>query len=193
MPRIVDYPTVLDLLTRQGLKSLYYNSGAFGFPPDVQTTTRGWIGKPDAAIRPAAMQWIRQVNEPFGQQLSAHFLWVWKQYLPGPVWVMPKSHWAYELEFGSRAWMPAALAAVGVDWQQLLPLNNAAAIEFAEADAELLGNFVIELLTRLDGSDFQAVFAGGQTICTIHSRGQLWWTTVDAAVAGRLDAVLGTG
>ena len=63
MPRMIDYTTVLDQLTREGFKSLYFNSGAFGFPPGVETFSRGWIGEPDRSIRESALALVRQVCE----------------------------------------------------------------------------------------------------------------------------------
>ena len=39
---------------------------------------------------------------------------VWSELLPSDVWVLPKSHWAYELQFGSHEWMPGLLREVGV-------------------------------------------------------------------------------
>ena len=96
MARIVDYDTVLQTLLGQGLKSLYYNSGSFGFPPAVQTHTVGWIGSPDATIRPDALAFTRQVPEPHVTNLTRLALRVWLEQAPGPVWAMPRSHWAYE-------------------------------------------------------------------------------------------------
>jgi hypothetical protein len=187
MPKVVDYPTVLELLTQQGLKSLYYNSGAFGFPPSVTVASRGWIAKPDAAIRQAALPLVRMVDE---QHLADRFVQLWKAYLPGTVWIMPKSHWAYELEFGSRSWIAEVLESMGIDCQSLAGLNVAPAIEFTEEEEHVLQPFVKALLAHLDGSDFQAVFPGRKTICTIHNRGQLWWTSADPVVVGGMDAVL---
>jgi hypothetical protein len=193
MPKIVDYPTVVEMLTQQGFRSLYFNSGAFGFAAEAQTISRGWIGKPDASIRESARALIRQVDEPFAEQLSSRLVQVWQRYLPGAVWAMPKSHWAFELEFGSRDWMPGALQRLGVDDRLLAPLNNAPAIAFEMEEAEMLREFVRELLTNLAQSDFQLVFPGRMTICTIHSRGQLWWTTADPVVAAGMDEILPSG
>jgi hypothetical protein len=187
MPNIVDYAVVLDRLTKQGLRSLYFNSGAFGFPTDVATVSRGWIGAPDSSIRESARPMVRQVPSPFVFSLSNAMIAIWKDRLLGPAWVMPKSHWAYELEFGHREWLPERLKQMGVNPADLAPLNNAAAIEFLPADEKWFDWFVRELLGHLATSDFQLVFPGFSTICTIHTRCQLWWTTTDLSVVDDLD------
>ena len=52
MPWIIDYQLVLEQMREQRFKCLYYNSGAFAFPPDVKTRSAGWIGPPDDSIKP---------------------------------------------------------------------------------------------------------------------------------------------
>src|SRR5688572_17739590 len=113
--RIVDYETVTQTLTRQGLRSLYFNSGSFGFPPGETTRTVAWIGAPDPTIRPEAAALTRQVREPVEPNLTRLALRAWREALPSVLWLTPRSHWAYELDFGSRDWMPAALARAGID------------------------------------------------------------------------------
>ena len=110
MASIVDYDTVLQTLLGQGLKSLYYNSGSFGFPPGVVTQTVAWIGPPDPTIRPEALSFTRPISPPHTQHLTELTARAWREFLPGVVWAMPRSHWAYELDFGSKDWMPPALA-----------------------------------------------------------------------------------
>jgi hypothetical protein len=190
MPRIIDYPIVLDQMTKEGFRSLYHNSGAFGFAASASTVSRGWIGPVDPSIRAAAMLLVRQIHEPFAQRMTGMMIQLWQQSLPGSVWVMPKSHWAYELEFGSREWLPEVLNKIDVDPAKLLPLNNAAALEFQAGESESLGYLVRELLLYLVGSDFQMVFSGRRTICTIHTRQQLWWTTADPIIAERMESLL---
>jgi hypothetical protein len=187
MPNIVDYSIVLDRLTKQGLRSLYFNSGAFGFPANLATVSRGWMGPPDSSIRASVRPLVRQAGPPFDATLSHALLSIWRSKLSGPVWAMPKSHWAYELEFGNRGWLRVLLNTIGVDAKQLAPLNNAAAIEFLPADELLFGIFTRDLLSHLVASDFQLVFPGFSTICTIHTRCQLWWTTTDLALVEHLD------
>ncbi len=190
MPSVVDYPVVLERLTELGYRSLYHNSGAFGFAAGVPTISRGWIGPPDGSIREAARDLVRQAQPPFAKNLSRLMLEMWKTTLPGPAWVMPRSHWAFELEFGHRDWLPAAIEQIGLDPVPLGKLNNAAAIEFSVTESKTLGAFITELLTRLISSDFQLVFLDHSTVCTIHTRCQLWWTTAGRTVADKLDLAL---
>src|ERR1019366_10082926 len=110
----------------------------------------------------------------------------WLNCLPGNVWVMPKSHWAYELQFGSREWMPGLLEKMGIDSRLLVDRNNAAAIEFASGEIDLFRQFVQGLLEMLHGSDFLLAFGSYKTVCTIHSHKQLWWTTANAQIAMEL-------
>ena len=106
MPRIIDYPLVVDRMARQRLVSLYPNSGAFGFPPEAGAASLGWVGPGDASIRPESRPLTRRVAEPYETTLAALATRVWQEQLSGtPVWVLPKSHWAYELSYGSRDWM----------------------------------------------------------------------------------------
>lgn len=190
MARIVDYDTVLQTLLGQGLKSLYYNSGSFGFPPSVTTQTVGWIGPPDPTIRNEALPFTRQVAEPHVQNLTALALRAWRDHAPGVLWAMPRSHWAYELDFGSREWMPDALRAAGVDHRQLEPLTTGAAIEFLPDQADEFGGFLSALLDHLSGSsDFQLAWPGTPLVCTVHHHRQLWWTTTDELIYSRLVAL----
>jgi hypothetical protein len=181
--RILNYDTVLQTLLGQGLKSLYYNSGSFGFPPGVATQTVGWIGPPDPTIRAEALPFTRQVAEPHVQNLTALALRAWRDHAPGVLWAMPRSHWAYELDFGSREWMPDALRAVGVDGTQLEQLTTGTAIEFLPEDSDEFGGFLNKLLKHLGGSsDFQLAWPSRPVVCTVHHHGQLWWTTSDELI-----------
>lgn len=190
MARVVDYDTVLQRLTGQGLKSLYYNSGSFGFPPGVQTQTVGWVGPPDPTIRPEAVPFTRQFPAPYEVSLRRHAVRGWQELLPGVVWVTPRSHWAYELDFGSPAWMPDALGQVGVDSEVLAPLTTGAAIEFAANEVDAFSTFLDALLANLSGSsDFQLAWPGRPVVCTVHHHKQLWWTTPDDALHARLAEV----
>ena len=187
MPFVVDYPIVLADQQRAGLRSLYYNSGAFGFANGTATTSVGWIGPPDATIRSAALPLVRHVPEPYPTTLARLLASVWQEQLPGDVWVMPKSHWAYELDFGSKAWLPDVLRSIGVDPATLVTRNNAAAVAFAPAEVEPFVILVENLLRHLAGSDFAAAWPGRRVACTIHSHQQLWWTTDDPALMAGLD------
>ena len=51
MPRIIDYELVLERMAADGMRCLYYNGGAFGFPADQTVHTLGWVGPADDSIR----------------------------------------------------------------------------------------------------------------------------------------------
>ena len=194
MARIVDYEFVSSTLVGQGLKSLYYNSGAFGFPAGVSTHTVAWIGPPDPTIRPEAAALTRPVPAPFEPNLTRLAVRAWRDLLPGAVWVTPRSHWAYELDFGSRAWMPAALARAGVDADALAPLTTGAAIEFAPDEGDTLAALLLTLLENLSGSsDFQLAWPGRSVVCIVHHHKQLWWTTPDPTLHDGLEATFRAG
>ena len=191
MAQLIDYDKTSGTLTAQGLKSLYYNSGSFGFPPGVATNTVAWIGPPDSTIRPEAAPFTRQVPAPYEDTLTRLALRAWQELLPGVLWLTPRSHWSYELDFGSREWMPGALARVGIDSTLLAPLTNGCAIEFAPDEHEPFAPLLHTLLERLSGSsDFQLSWPGRPVVCTVHHHKQLWWCTFDAALHARLDSLL---
>ena len=184
---IVDYELVLDRLRKQGLVCNYYNSGAFGFPREAGAQTVAWVGPPDETIRAEAKPLTRQVPEPFEPNLSALAVRAWQQHLRGTVWVMPMSHWAYELDFGSHEWMPPLLETVGVDPKDLRERNNASAIEFAPEDPASFRLFLQGLLTHLASSDFLLAFPDRPVVCMVHHHKQLWWTTTDPSLLASLD------
>jgi hypothetical protein len=191
VPRIIDYEIVLDRLTADGLKCHYPSGGAFGF--GTGALVRGWIGPADETIKPAARAVARRVAEPYEANLAAAATRAWQQYLPGDVWVMPAAHWAYELNDGSRDWLPQAIEKLGLDRGLLKDRNNAAAIEFSPGETLGFRDFVQRLLERLQQSDFTLAFAGRGTICTVHHHKQLWWVTVDPRVMGGLDKLVTGG
>src|SRR5829696_7129972 len=128
VPTIREYRQVLRQMEAQGFRSLYHNSGAFGFPRDAPVHYAGWIGPPDASIRPQMRTHLRNIAPPYEANLACAAADVWVHHLPGVVWVMPMSHWSYELDFGSGDWMPAALNAVGLDGAELSSRANGAAV-----------------------------------------------------------------
>ena len=184
MPRIIEYEQVLATLTARGMKSLYHNSGSFGLID--QPHTCGWIGADDPTIREAARAACLQVPEPHVENLARLFERTWTTLLPGPLWLMPGSHWAYELDFGCATWMPQALHAIGIDAALLQSRSNGAAIEFCLSEAELATRFATDLLNHLTGSDFVATFPDHQALCTIHHHAQLWWQTPDRPLHAKL-------
>jgi hypothetical protein len=190
LPRIIDYPTVRDTLLAQGLVSLYHNSGAFGFPESASARHVGWVGPPDPTIRPAARALARHVPPPFERNLAELAAVAWQQHLPGAAWVMPKSHWAYELDFGSREWMPGLLQSIDVDAGVLITRNDGSALEFEPNERDAFVRVVEGLLARLLGSDFALAFPGRSALCTVHHHKQLWWSSSDASTMAALDRLV---
>ena len=86
MPWIVDYEQVLAQMRGQGLRDLYYNSGAFGFPQDAVTESVGWIGGEDPTLRQSARDLACLVPAPYVEELTSRVVSAWRELLPGPVW-----------------------------------------------------------------------------------------------------------
>jgi len=183
MPWIVDYQLVLDQMRGQGLRSLYHNSGAFGFAENQALHTVAWIGPADETIRPGVAGVIRSIPEPYELNLAELATWMWQKHLPGRVWLMPMSHWAYELEFGSRDWLPAVLENAGVDPGLLKGRNTGDAIEFSAQETLPFSHVLQRLLEMLLGSDFMLAFPDRRVLCTVHHHQQLWWTTPEEGLA----------
>jgi hypothetical protein len=186
VPAIIEFERVLQRMEAEGFRSLYHNSGAFGFPRGADVRYVGWVGPDDPSIRAEMRQSIRPVAPPYEANLARAAAEVWTTHLSGVVWVMPMSHWSYELDFGSRDWMPAALNAVGVDGEELSSRANGAALEFQSNERAAFEPLVAQLLTHLRTSDFMLAFPGRPVLCTVHHHKQLWWQTTDAALHGAL-------
>ena len=174
-------------MAAQGLVSLYHNSGAFGFAPGIGVHTIGWIGKPDPTIRPSAGIQVRQVSEPYAATLAGMLESVCVSKLTGATWLMPKSHWHYELHFGNRELLETVLGDLGIDPVLLADRNNGSAIEFAQDESSLIRGVGQSLLQGLRGSDFLLAFPGRAALCTIHHHEQLWWQLIDPVVLGGFD------
>lgn len=167
-------------MTAAGLVSLYHRAGAFGFPPDSPTHFAGWIGPDDPSIREAARPHITRVGEPYAFNLATMLVRAWQTALPCNAWLMPKSHWHYELHFGNRDLLEPLLLAAGVEPAILQDRNDGSAIVFSPDESDRLRDIVQHLLAGLRGSDFVLVFPDHRTVCTIHHHQQLWWQTTDA-------------
>jgi hypothetical protein len=190
VPRIVEYSAVVAQTERQGLVSLYYNSGAFGFADSVTTHAVGWIASEDPSLRPAARPLTVVVASPPEATLARLATRAWLEMLPGDVWLMPKANWAYELDFGSAAWMPQLLRDNGVDVPAIESRHDGSALAFAPNDSPAFAAIVDGLLTHLLGSDFQLMFPGRDVVCTLHHHKQLWWTSPDETLIARLRAMV---
>ena len=190
VPWIIDYPIVLEQMRAQKLRSVYYNSGAFAFNDDISTRTIGWVGPPDESIRAESRNAVRQIPPPYEKNLTELLIRAWREILPGRIWVMPASHWAFELDFASRPWLPAILESIGIDAGMLQTRTSAAAIEFALDESDLLEKFILRLLEMLQASDFSIAFPGRGAICLLHHHKQIWWTSAEESVGAALDAII---
>lgn len=188
VPWIIDYSNVLQTLHEQRFRCNYYNSGSFAFAAPAEPTVVGWIGPEDSTIRPDVLPLTTTVAAPYEPTLAKLAARVWSEKLPGRAWIMPTSHWAYELDHGSREWMPSMLENLSLDPGLLVDRANAAAIEFSPAELPQFTRFVERLLEMLNNSDFAIVFPGHAALCTIHHHKQLWWQTTDADLAAHLRA-----
>jgi len=177
-------------MRERGLESQYFNSGAFGFGSGVPTYVAGWIGPQDPTIRAGARQFTRNVPMPYAATLADLAALAWQKVLPGPAWIMPKSHWAYELDYGSKAWLPDALRNTGVNPAALEARNNAPAIEFLPDETPRFTAFVRSLLENLVGSDFSLAFPDHPVICTIHHHKQLWWVGDNQAIVQGIEGLI---
>jgi hypothetical protein len=194
MPRIIDYPRVVEQMAVDGRVSLYPNSGAFGFAPGVVSRAVGWVGGvDDPSIRPEARALTRPVAPPYETTLATMAARAWRELLAGEVWVLPKSHWAYELQFGSYEWMPGLLLEVGVDPQVLETRHDGTALAFDAGETGAFERLVAGLLGRLLGSDFMLAWPGRPALCTVHHHKQLWWTTTEAEVYDGLERIAQEG
>jgi len=189
MPSIIDYPIVLQRLTSQGMNCHYYNGGSFGFPAAAGAMVRGWLGPPDETIKPAARENTRNVPEPFEATLADWASRVWQQVLLGNIWVMPASHWSFELTHGNESWLPSLLKAISIDSGLLIERTNAAAIEFLPSEDRHFKTLVQGLLSGLTASDFTLAFPGHPAVCMIHHHKQLWWVSTDQQIARFLDEI----
>jgi hypothetical protein len=183
---VIDYPLVLDALRERGMRCVYYNGGAFEFVDASTVHLAGWVLADDPTLRPAARAVARLVHPPDDETLVRRFLSAWRRLANPRVWVMPASHWAYELDFGHADALPPLLDAIGVDAGQLQPRTNASAIELGGEEEHALERLLLGLLSSLHGSDFTLAFPDLPTLCTVHHHRQLWWRTADPDVAAVL-------
>ena len=185
MPRIIEYAQVLERLTAEGLECQYYNGGVFGFASGG--VVRGWIESGDETIRQEMREKVRAVPVAKMATLARR---AWKDSLPGAVWVMPGSHWAFELQYGSREWLAEHLRRIGIEPAEMQGRTNAAAIEFEPAEEAAFESSVSEILGNLAASDFTMAFPGRATVCTIHHHRQLWWMSRNDGIISALDRLM---
>lgn len=182
MPWIIDYSLVLEQMRQQHCRCLYHNSGAFGFAPPAKALTAGWIGPEDSTLTPQARTISQQIAEPYAARLTQGVLDLWRDRLPGRLWVMPMSHWAYEMDYGSVNWLPQTLEQIGIDPGLLAGRNNGSALEFANHETIGASLVISLLLQRLHSSDFMIAFPNRPVLCMVHHHTQLWWSTTDESL-----------
>ncbi len=188
MPRLIDYPETARQMTAAGLICHYYNSGAFGFPQgDADVKTVGWICHDDQSIRAEARLHAHRVDPPTPQRLARMAICAW-QNLRGDAWLLPMSHWAFELDFGSAEWMPQMLQQLGMDATVLATRATGDAIVFSRDEGKALADTLATLLDRLRNSDFALILPGSCTVALVHHHAQLWWQTKDANAFNALHA-----
>jgi len=190
VPAIIDYPIVLARMTAAGLRCNYHNSGAFGFAKGVTPFIRGWIGPGDATIKPALMDHVRTVPAPYESNLAEAAARVWATVLSGPVWVMPMSHWHFELHDGSRDWMPGLLEEIGVDRKPLEERADGTALEFSLAESRSFVRLASALLSNLRVSDFALAFPDKPVLAMLHHHKQIWWSSGEAGLIAAIDKQL---
>lgn len=189
MPQIIEYERVLRRLMIEGLQCNYPNGGSFGWPKAMKTEARGWIGLPDPTIRVGAEVLIRSVGELVVDRLTEMTVRAWTSIFPGEVWVMPSSHWSFELDHGSKDWLPGLLTEIGIDPILLAARTNGAAIEFLPEEQDPFAKLLHGLLNGLSGSDFTLAFPGRDIIGLIHHHKQLWWVSTSLQLIGGLDNI----
>jgi hypothetical protein len=183
---VIEYPIALRALEQRGFVCNYYNGGVFGFAKGVDVGILGWIAADDPTIHPQLRPQIRQIPPPAEENMAKAAVTIWQRDLPGPAWIMPLSHWAFELDFGSKSWLPALIKSVGIDPQVLAPRSDASPLEFQPSDQLHLLRSLQTLLENLTSSDFMLAFPSHAVLCTIHHHRQLWWTSSDKALIERI-------
>jgi hypothetical protein len=174
--RLIDHPAILAHMTARGWRCLYPGGGAFAPPAVAPLHAVGWIGRPDPTIRPSALSLVRSIPQPYAPSLARLARQAWTDLFPGPAWIMPMSHWAYELRFGAGPWLAETLGELGIDPEPLAVLTTAAAIEFDSDEADRFEAFIEKLLQNLSESDFTIAWPDVPILCTVHHHQQLWWT-----------------
>jgi hypothetical protein len=187
VPTIVDYSIVQRTAAEIALVSLYHNSGSFGFAPGVATEHVGWIAQPDATLRPGMRDAARQAQPPYPQNLAGAVARAVLLLGPAAVWLLPSSHWAYELRFGGD-WVAKLLNQLSIDPANLRDRADGSAIAFAPAEVPILSIAIATMLENLPAtnSDFALLTPPLRLVGMVHHHQQIWWTTPDPAIAAAL-------
>jgi hypothetical protein len=191
VPTIVDYSIVQQTAAELGLVSLYHNSGAYGFAPGVVAHHVGWIARPDPTLRPDVRDAARQVQPPYPQNMATAVGRLLGKLRPSAAWLLPSSHWAYELRFGGE-WVGELLEQLGIEASVLKDRADGSAIAFAPDENAILTTAIATLLEKLPASesDFSLLAPPLRVVGMIHHHQQLWWTTADADIAAVLRGII---
>src|ERR1051325_9035643 len=115
----------------------------------MTTRITGWTAGEDPTIRPELRSSIHAFAPGATEKMAASASAAWSNYLPGPAWIMPLSHWAFELDFGSKAWLPTLLKSVHVEPYPLADRTDASPLEFQPGEQADLTRFLQTLLDQL--------------------------------------------
>lgn len=185
MPTTIDYSIVLPSLQATGLRCVYPNSGAFGPAEGAENHIVGWLSAEDETIRPDLRANLIVVPPPACRSLATLLTRAWCDRVPGPIWLMPASHWAFELQFGGD-WIPPLLANHGIDVLSLQSRPDGSAIEFQPDESDDFTLLIESLLEHLTASDFTIAFPGRAIAVMLHHHRQIWWQLSDPALARQL-------
>lgn len=189
MAEVVDYGRVQAELGGKGLRCLYHNSGSWGFGDPTKVRAVGWILADDVTLRPGAREVARVLDGI--DELVTGVMSTWER-VGGDLWLLPGSHWAYELDFGTPA-MEAVLHRWGVKGAEgLVGRNDGSAVRFGLSggvdgvDEAAAAGILKELLGCGTTSDYQIVFPSLPLTGIAHHHVQVWWQTEDTELAGWL-------
>jgi len=177
--RVIDYAEVLKQAASDGLRCVYPNSGAFA--PAGKHEIVGWLGAADATIRADLAARAVKCPPPYPQNLAGWFRRVWEP-MNRPAWLLPKSHWAYELGHAHQDWLIDRLTSLGVNVAELAQHTDAPALAFEAGEAGVLTDLISLLLEHLKTSDYAILLPGLSVVVTLHHHQQLWWQSGDADV-----------
>jgi hypothetical protein len=187
MPGIVEYARVLEAMRSKRWRCVYYNSGAFAPEANDAPAYVGWIGPDDPTIRPDMLDFAVSVARPHAPVLAELTTRAWQTLLPGELWLMPASHWAFELDHSPhKSWLGNLLDRLNLDRQDLARRTDASAIAFAMDESGAFERACGELLERMHSSDFALAFPDHPVGALLHHHRQVWWTLGDTGLQGRL-------
>lgn len=161
-----------------GWRCVYHNSGCFAPTGNAPPLYVGWIGPEDPTIRPEMRELAVTIPPPDASVLAELTTCAWRTLFPGEVWLMPASHWAFELHHSPhRIWLEELILRLGLNPSDLTVRTDASAICFQADQSQIFERTCSELLDRLESSDFTVAFPGHPVVGLLHHHRQVWWTT----------------